>query len=130
MSFFGTKAPMLDRETAMAGFPRQLPAKRLEEKGGKLYVTIEFRRPRWQQLLGADEVCERTFGLDPYGREVFEDCNGKNSVNRIVNRFARNHRISIAEAEVAVSTFLKTLMSRGMIGIELEKLKKAKGTKS
>ena len=126
MSFFGTKAPMLDRETAMGGFPLQLPTKRVEEKDGKLYVTIEFRRPRWQQILGADEVCERTFGLDPYGREVFDACDGKTNVDKIVKRFARNHHISVAEAEVSVSTFLKTLMSRGMVGIELEKMKKTK----
>jgi len=130
MSFFGTKAPMLDRETAMAGFPRKLPVKKLEEKSGKLYVTIEFRRPRWQQFLGADEVCERTFGLDRYGREVFDACNGRNNVNDIVKSFARSHKVSVAEAEVAVSTFLKTLMSRGMIGIELSKLKKARDCRS
>ena len=126
MSFFGTKAPMLDRETAMSGFPIQLPVKSVEEKDGKLYVTIEFRRPRWQQILGADEVCERTFGLDPYGREVFDACDGKTNVDKIVRRFARNHHISVAEAEVSVSTFLKTLMTRGMVGIELEKMKKTK----
>jgi hypothetical protein len=121
MSIFGSKAPMLDRDTAMNGLPLKLPAKRVEEKNGRLYVTIEFRRPRWQQLLGADEVCERTFGLDAYGREVFDACDGGTSVMQIVKRFARNHKISVAEAEVSVSTFLKTLMSRGMVGIELEK---------
>lgn len=126
MSFFGTKAPMLDRETAMGGFPMKLPSKRLEEKNGKLFVTIEFCRPRWQQILGADKICERTFGLDPYGREVFDACNGKTNVDKIVRRFARNHKISIAEAEVSVSTFLKTLMSRGMIGIKLVDMKAKK----
>jgi hypothetical protein len=126
MSIFGTKAPMLDRDTAMNGYPVQLPTKRLEEKDGKLYVTIEFRRPRWQQILGAEKICERTFGLDPYGREVFDACNGKTNVNKIVRRFARNHHVSIAEAEVSVSTFLKTLMSRGMIGIALDDMKAKK----
>ena len=123
MGLFGNKAPIIDRETAMTGFPVQLPAKRQEEKNGKFYVTIEFRRPRWQQVLGADAVCERTFGLDAYGREVYEACDGQTNVNRIITKFARNHKISIAEAEVAVSTFLKTLMQRGMVGIEMKKTK-------
>ena len=104
---FGQKPPMLDRSTAMAGFPIQLTAKRKEEKNGKLYVTVEFVRPKWQQYLGADEVCERTFGLDPYGREVYDACNGKNNVNDIIERFAKNHKISVAESEISVSTFLK-----------------------
>ncbi len=121
MNLFGTRAPMLDRETSMMGFPVKLPARKMEEKDGKLYITIEFRRPRWQQLLGADEHCERTFGLDPYGREVFEACDGKTNVNEMVNRFAENHKISVVEAEVSVSTFLKTLMSHGIVGIEIMK---------
>lgn len=116
---FGTKAPMLDRETAMGGFPIQLPAKCKEVKNGKLYVTVEFVRPKWQQVLGAEEVCERTFGLDPYGREVYDACDGKTSINDIVSRFARNHKISVVEAEVSVSTFFKTLMTRGLIAIEM-----------
>lgn len=119
----GEKAPMLDRETAMGGYPVQMPALRKEEKDGKLYVTVEFRRPRWQRMLGAEEICERTFGLDPYGREVYDACDGRNNVNDIVERFARNHMISVAESEVSVSTFFKTLMSRGMIAIEM-KIKK------
>lgn len=121
MTLFGTKPPLLDRETAMAGVPLKLPAKKTEAKGEKLYVTIEFQRPRWQQWLGAEETCQRTFGLDPYGREVFDACDGRTNVLQIVKRFARNHKITIAEAEVAVSSFLKTLMSRGIVGIEMKR---------
>ena len=121
MGMFGTKAPMLDRDTAMNGIPVKLPLKKSEEKDNKLYVTVEFRRPRWQQILGADEICERSFGLDTYGRQVYEACDGKNNVQKIVNRFAQKNKISVAEAEVSVSTFLKTLMTRGIIGMELRK---------
>ena len=99
----------------------KLEAKRLEEKSGRLYVTVEFGRPRWQQFLGASKTLERTFGLCDYGREVFDACDGKTSAVAIARRFARNHRISIAEAEVSVSTFLKTLLARGMVGIEIER---------
>lgn len=120
MGLFGTKPPMLDRETAMTGFPVKLPAQVAEEEDGKLHVTVQFRRPRWQQVLGAETVCKRTFALDPYGREVYEACDGKTNVNQIVKRFARNHKITIAEAEVSVATFFKTLIGRGMIGIELK----------
>lgn len=121
MGLFGTKAPMLDRDTAMHGLPVKMPAESSEEKDGKLHVAIAFRRPRWQQILGADQKCLRTFALDPYGREVYEACDGNTNVNQIVKRFARNHHITIAEAEVSVATFLKTLIRRGMIGIELKK---------
>ena len=120
MGIFGTKAPILDRDKAVSGYPLKLPAKRTEEKDGKVYVTIEFHRPRWQQWLGAVKQTERTFGLDAYGREVFEACDGKTNVMDIMKKFARNHRISIAEAEVSVATFIKTLMTRGMVAMDLK----------
>ena len=120
MGMFGNKTIMLGRDTAMSGFPIKLPIKKQESKDGKLHVTVEFLRPRWQQLLGSEKTCDRTFKLDEYGREVFEACNSENNVNHIINQFAENHKISIAEAEVAVSTFLKSMMSRGMIAIKMQ----------
>ncbi len=52
------------RKAALKGQPHTLPPARREEKDGKLYVTVEFDRPGWQRLLGAEGLCERTFGLD------------------------------------------------------------------
>lgn len=119
MNLFGTKAPMLDRGTALSGHPVQLPASQREVKDGKLHVTIEFRRPGWQRVMGADAICDRTFALDDYGREVYEACDGKTNVSQLVNRFAKNHSITVAESEVAIASFLKTLMRRGMIVMEM-----------
>lgn len=118
--FGSSPTPSISRGTAMNARPIKLPAKAIEEREGKVYVTIEFQRPRWQQFLGAEAICERTFGLDAYGQSVFHACDGNRTVKQIVKHFARRHKISIAEAEVAVTTFLKTLMSRGIIGMEME----------
>lgn len=109
----------ISRSTALAAVPVQVPHARTEEKNGKLYVTVKYRRPGWQRLLGADEECDRTYGLDQYGREVYTGCNGKAAVSTIVKRFAKQHALSRPEAEKAVTTFLKTLMARGLIGMEL-----------
>ncbi len=103
----------------MAAIPHRIPVVKTEQKGAKLYATVKFRRPAWQRTLGADEYCQRTFGLDAYGREVYDACDGKNSVKIITQRFARKHRISQSEAEVAVTTFIKTLMSKGLVAIAL-----------
>ncbi len=120
MKFFGKKnSNGLTREKALAGCPVQLPAKRKEKKDGKLYITVEFTRPKWQRVLGADELCERTFGLDDYGQEVFQACDGKTNITKIVKKFAKSHKITIAEAETSVSVFMQTLMERGIVGIQV-----------
>ena len=77
-------------------------------------------RPAWQRMLGADQHCNRSYGLDAYGRDVYGDCNGKAGVRAIIKRFAKRHAVSKPEAEKAVTLFIKTMMSRGLIAMELE----------
>ena len=115
-----SRRPKLDRKAALGSCPRKMPAVRKEKRDKKLYVTVELQRPSWQRLLGADRICRRTFGLDAYGREVYAYCNGRRPVDQIVKRFAKAHSLSLAEAEVSVTTFLKTLVARGLVGIEVE----------
>ncbi len=125
---FGRRAPTLDiptrRAAALDGVPHKVPAVRTEERDFKLYVTVLFERPRWQRVLGADQTIERTFGLDAYGRRVYENCNGNQSVSQIVELFAEQTCISKPEAELAVTQFIRTLMSKGLVVVEMEKLAK------
>ena len=124
MNIFGfakkTENPFT-RKTAMNGKPAQLPAVSKEFRDAKLYVTVDLERPRWQRMLGEEKRCKRSFGLDSYGQEVYGYCDGKNTVKEIIRQFADKHNISIAESETAVATFLQTLMSKGLIGIEIKK---------
>lgn len=109
------------RQAALRGRPVQLPPVRREEKNGKLYVTVRFKRPGWQRVLGADETCKRAFGLDTYGRKVYEGCNGKRTVEEIIRGFAEETRVSLPEAEMAVTKFMKTLIAKGLIAVEMDR---------
>lgn len=109
------------RNAAMKGRPHRTPPVRTEEKNGKLYVTVRFRRPGWQRILGADDTCERTFGLDAYGRCVYEGCDGKRTVEEVVRRFAETNRVSPPESEMAVTKFMRTLLAKGLVAMELER---------
>lgn len=109
------------RGAALRARPRRVPPARLEEKAGKLYVTVRFQRPAWQRVLGAERIGERTFGLDPYGRRVYESCDGERSVEAIVAHFAVAVRVSLPEAELVVTRFLRTLVSKGLIVMEMER---------
>lgn len=108
-----------DRNASLDARPVKCPVLKEERKGDKVYVTVEFERPAWQRWLGAERRCRRTFGLDAYGRDVYEACDGNRSVRGIVGAFAQRHRLSEAEARKAVTAFMKTLMMRGLIGMAL-----------
>lgn len=115
----------IDRFDAMTSIPVKGPVVKTEKKDKKVYVTIEIERPGWQRVLGADRKCQRTFGLDTYGQEVYELCNGKNTVAKNVKLFAKQHHLSIPEAEVSVTAFLKTLMKKGLVGMAVKETSRA-----
>ena len=119
------RGPRVARGAAIGGRPQQLPVLGQEEAGqGELRLFMSFRTRRWQRYFGVPAEVKREFVLDPYGREVYEACDGKTTVKMIVRRFADSHKISQAEAEMSVTTFLKTLMGKGLIAITVDRRKK------
>lgn len=112
----------LSRKTALQGRPIQVPPVRTEPRddGGAL-VTVLLDSPRWVRVIGGKSKVERSYGLDRFGMQVYEACDGKTSVRRIVQRFAADHGLGPAEAELAVSKFLKTLMAKSLIAMKVPK---------
>jgi hypothetical protein len=108
----------------MAAKPLQAPRLSTKERdGGGLMVTVALARPGWQRALGGSATSERTFALDAVGRQVYEWCDGKARVKDLVARFARDKKVHPAEAETAVTMFLRTLAGKGLIVMEMEKPK-------
>jgi hypothetical protein len=111
----------LTRDESLAARPRKMPVIRRQDLDeGRTRITVQLRRPRWQRALGGSEIFERTYGLDPLGCEVYDACDGRSSVRTIMKRVADRHHISVGEAELSVTTFLKTLTAKGLIGMELD----------
>ena len=114
----------LSREQALGGSPVRLPVvSRVSTEEGGLRVTVELLRPRWQTALGAADTFERTFELDPIGRYVYELCDGKTSADAIARKFAKDKRIALPEARMAVASFLKTLVAKGLVAIAMKEAK-------
>jgi hypothetical protein len=116
------KRPRLNREAAMSARPERVPTLSVTERpDGGVQIKLEvFRRPIWG-VLGRAGKTERSYRLDPLGFEVYEACDGKTTVKGIVSGFQRRHKLSRSEAEVAVTTFLKTLVSKGLIAVAVDK---------
>ena len=112
----------------MAAAPMRLPVVGVRDRdNGGLEVTVEFERPAsWRRWFGVSGKIRKTFGLDPLGREIYDLCDGKRSVRQIIRLFAESHGISTAEAELAVTRFMRLLISKGIIGMAVPRNRAAR----
>lgn len=62
----------------------------------------------------------RRVHLDALGREIFFACDGQATVRDIISRFADHHHLHFLESRVLVSSFLKLLVERGLVGLVTE----------
>ena len=70
--------------------------------------------------LGKSEnlVQTKKLQLDELGTSVWDLVDGKRSVRRIIKIFAENHRLENREAEVSVTSFIRELGKRGLLGLQ------------
>jgi hypothetical protein len=64
-----------------------------------------------------DRVHTKKLQLDAMGTAVWDLVDGNRSVRRIVRIFAETHRLENREAEVSVTSFIKQLGQRGLLGL-------------
>jgi len=65
----------------------------------------------------AARVYTKKLQLDALGTAVWDLVDGKRSVRRIIQIFAETHRLENKEAEVSVTSFIKQLGQRGLLGL-------------
>jgi hypothetical protein len=92
------------------------------EDGG-LRIIIERRREWWVKALSAllPIPKRRPVELDPLGREVWELCDGEHTLRQMVKEFEERHKLSRAEAEWSLRTYLRDLAKRGLVAIAVAK---------
>lgn len=115
------------REQSLAMKPVRLVAGDLTVDGeghGKLTVPIQPTRiARW--LVRDAEGRRKTFELDPVGVYVWNQIDGKTSVEQLIRRIAKQYNLELRQAEASTTAFLKTLMQKGLIGIPLDEKNEA-----
>ena len=87
---------------------------------GGLLVEVPIPRPRYlvppiSWILPFSG--QRRIELDKLGRAVLELCDGRRSVERIMETFAADHALTFREAQLSVTQFLRMLTERGVIAI-------------
>ena len=122
------KGPKLDRGRAMTARPEQTPVISSEKHSdGGVTLVIDLEPQKWLSWFTRTEKVRRSFRLDKLGAEVYYACDGKMGVRALIKRFARDHKLSLAEAEMSVTQYLKTLVAKGLIVIAIDREKKKPG---
>lgn len=91
---------------------------------GEVLLTYPVALRPWMASLvrymggPTENIRTRKLQLDTLGTSVWDLINGNRSVVQIVRHFSKTHRISLKEAEVSVTRFLRDLGQRGLIGIQ------------
>jgi hypothetical protein len=118
-----TKPPATRRE-ALGGIPvknRHVREQRLE--GGELMILYPVTAAPWMERLskwlGAYTPPPRTgkLQLDLLGSTVWTMLDGQTPLRKIAAAVAREHQLEPAEAEVAVTQFVRELGRRGLVGL-------------
>jgi hypothetical protein len=119
---FVRRKPVLTRDQALHARPVRnalLKWERGEEGETRLLI------PRRKDLLG--RALSRVFRapankeivLDEVGSDIWELCDGSNSVEAIVSAICRTYRLTRRECEMSVGTYLKTLGDRNLVGFQV-----------
>src|SRR3954451_3217634 len=117
---FGRKPrPTISREDALDARPLRAPGvahKPTDDGGARLTIPLKSSA-RFGWLLRLPKDASKTFELDAIGLFVWEQCDGKTSVQQIIRKLAKQYNLGLRQAEVPTIQFLNMLSRKGLIGI-------------
>lgn len=63
---------------------------------------------------------ERVTVLDPLGASIWRDCDGRHTVEEIIEKFAIVHQLSFHESRVSVTNYIKSLIQSGVLAVAVD----------
>ncbi len=119
----------LSREEALKCTPvKNIQVKVKRRQNGEVLLSYPVTMRPWMASVARwtgrrppvkpDEPRTKKLQLDTLGTVVWDLIDGKRSVKHMISRFAKDHQLQRREAEVSVTTFLRELGKRGLIGLE------------
>ncbi len=123
--FFRSKKPRLSAEEALDAKPMRLVEAEMQplpDNGGMLKVQV--RQPKWgRTIFRLPEHATKSYEFDNIGVFVWENIDGKTSVQQIIKRLANRYDLNLREAQVPTLKFLEMLIKKGLVGVPMEKKK-------
>jgi len=128
--FWEKKTPRITRDESLdAVVVRNRAVQARENEGGGITLIVPFRASalvrRLSGYLGAADRGERKIELDEVGSFVWRMCDGQSRVREMIARLAEKYKLNRKEAEVSLTTFLRTLAARRLVVIAVLKGKKS-----
>ncbi len=118
------RKPKLSKAQALGAVPFQNPRVQVErDERGTVVLTLKARRTPAMALLSRIffTPAQRRVALDPIGTWVWQRCDGKRSVRRLIDELARRYKLNPREAEISLTTFLRSLGQRGLVLLAVPK---------
>ena len=116
---FGRKKPVLTREQSLSARPirnENLTVSRDDD--GNVVVGIPRRKTWWANAVARilRMPDKKKIALDEIGTAVWDQCDGRHTVQSIIENFVEKHKLNRREAEVSMFAFFKELTQRGFVG--------------
>ena len=103
---------------------RNIAARVEKTESGLVRIHLKRKKPRyfvpplsWIIPLRPEQILK----LDRIGSQIWGLCDGKRSVEAVVEHFAQQYRLTFHEGRVMVTDYLKTLIQRGALAIAMQK---------
>ncbi len=93
---------------------------------GRVILRGQTRVDGLQRLVGRGSVL-RQFEIDALGDWVWQQCQGRLTVEELVRGFGRAHAVNLREAEISVVSFLNILAKRNLVAFVVGRDKTAGG---
>lgn len=85
-----------------------------------LTLQIPTKRPAWLVPPVSWVVrppARRALVLDPFGADLWAWCDGRATVEEVVDKFAAKHKLTFHESRVSATNYLKELVRRGALAV-------------
>lgn len=94
----------------------------------EVMIFIPRKETRWVKFLTKFVYIPKRqrILLDKLGSEVWSMCDGKNTVEDMIQKFSARHKLNRKEAETSMITYLKQMAEKGLIGFAVPKKKEVK----
>lgn len=123
MSTRATKPTSVDWVHLLRAFTHRNEVAVVEADATGTRVTMPTLRPRWLVPPLTWAIRPRpthTLALDAIGAQVLAWCDGR-TVEALVDAFAARYGLTFHEARVAVSGYLRLLVERHVVALEIER---------
>jgi len=112
------RGPRLSAEQVLRSRPVRnegLKSERIE--GGGVRLLLERRREWWAKILAVIFPIPKVkpVELDAVGEEVWDLCDGQHTLRQMIDTFRERHKLTRAEAEWSLRTYLRDLGKRGLV---------------